>query len=84
MKYLDSPDEFDKRQLLRMQDLLNRDHYSRGQLGALASALLALRDLFHWHDPDCDFHFTDNVATVDSCSTASSEQIQIMGDRLSR
>lgn len=80
-KYNAAPDEFDRRQLLTMQEALGHEDHSQRSLGELASRLLALRDLFHWHDADWDYLFTDNVATLDSCSLASAEQIRIMGDR---
>jgi hypothetical protein len=80
-KYNDAPDEFDRRQLQTMQAALDGEDRSQESLGELASRLLALRDLFHWHDPEWDYSFTDNVATLDSCSLASPEQIRIMGER---
>lgn len=76
-----TPDEFDRRQLRTMEVELGGEGRSQQALGALASRLLALRDLFHWHDPDWGFSFTDNVATLDSCSLASEEQIRIMEGR---
>lgn len=79
-KYNTAPDEFDRRQLQTMQLVLNGEYKSQKLLGELASQLLALRDQFHWHDPEWDYSFTDNVATLDSCSLASAEQIRIMGE----
>lgn len=81
MKYNSAPDDYDRRQLWIMVEMLRREDFSQSQLLDLANGLIALRDLLHWHDPEWRRSFTDNIVTLDSCALASTEQQQKMGVR---
>ncbi len=75
------PDEYDRRQLRTMLDMLSIDDYEPETLIALANSLISLRDLLHWHDGDWRHQCTEHIVTLDSCALASPEQIRTMGSR---
>ena len=74
----------DLRQLELMRETLQSFDLRRGDLDALASNLLNLRDALEEADSSWEHEFTQSVATLDSASQTTSSQRAIMGDGFAR
>lgn len=70
----------DERQLRRMLDCIEATRNDRMSLQAASDSLLFLRDALEQLEADWSRDFTSHLATLESASLASPEQIRRMGE----